>query len=1538
MRGFKKYGFLLVALAGCAPSEPEIARERADETRRGRAIQPPTADSAIAPPAAGRTASTAALPPLLAMPVGSVMLGPTGKLPVTVENVDAAELAVLGLRVTELAAVRPLLGVHRSGDDPLAQLPQSLIERVRREHVPAAESQIDVFSSVKEPLALAVLKAPGAPSRVALLQRGELSVLLKTGEESGLVWVTSTQTGAPVAGTTVTVRQGDSERFRGRTDEQGLLRLPAERRLRIPFIEGAEHEHASLPLEVVAQKGTHTGVTSETFRTGIEPWQFDLPETYYRGADALRGSVNTERGIYRPGESVHILGVLRQRLSNGKLAPPQGSVALSVTDADGNEIHDGEPLLTEFGTFRAELPIAKSARLGRYSVVVRKLGLELRGRFEVGEYRPVRFEVSASAVADGDSGQITFPVSAAYLYGSPLANGKLKLSISAREKTEFGAGASGFDFGACASFSHCFRGSGLSSIADEEVDLDAQGRATVSLPAERIAAASGGAQALDLIVEASVQDAGGDVVTARSSHVWLRGRAAVGLSTDDWVVNPSKGWTVKLLVADARGAPRAGEKVELRLSRRKWVAAASDHGGASRYQGRWEEEVVRVRQTTSTKRAEPVHFALPAGGEYRLEARLSGQERGATARVWAYGGDAYGAWDNHARMELRSDRDSYASGDRARLYAEVPYEKAYGLVTLEREGVLEARVLRLDGAGTPIEVELSERRVPNVFASVAVVPAGLGRGSPAAGPPLRVGYKELRIDPEKRRLRVDVRTSSSQARPGQKLDIDVRVTDARGLPARAEVTLWGADEGVLKLTGYTTPDPFQAAYERHSHQVRTAANLLRWVAAVSDEDVEYGGDGSPGADGSAALRSRFLSTAFFSKGIVTNARGEGRISIPLPDNLTRWRVMAAAADAGERFGSGETSVTTAKPLQVEPALPRFLTLGDVFAATVLVHNRTARAGTATVELQVEGAELLSPATATLALPAGAQAPLRYSVRATQRGKARFRAKAKLAQEFDGFQVELPVHAPTLWQTALVGEGRLDAPAKLRLAVPESAADGLSELIVGVAPGVLASIGGSVDALVEYPHGCVEQTTSRLIPMVLLEDILRPSGDARFASKQHRVKLENAVAHVLKHQNADGGFGLWPSSPSEGFLTAYALWGLLTARDHGYVVPASAMKHGLAYLAQNTGKSEDMHGQFDPGETRPFAAYVLASAKEADAGLGRELASDAGNLSRFGFGLLGAALAQRAGEPLRGFDGWRAALTKTRTGALVAERSAKPNHFSYGTDLRATAATVHALLLAGKAAQAEPLIAGILDERRSDGSWGTTYNNLWALRALADYAEHERGTASTGSVHLELDGARVATLASSKSAPYQTITLPTARLPRPGSVSALRISAAEGSSLRYTARLRWASRVDAASPVDKGLRVRRTLLDAETGAEVKEPRLGQLLKVRLEVSTDEERAQVALVDRLPAGFEAVDTALQTTPQDHAGPASWVWVHRELHDERVSHFADRLPAGTHEAEYLVRATRSGTFVRPAPSAELMYAPDVFGHGSVETVKVR
>jgi hypothetical protein len=531
-----------------------------------------------------------------------------------------------------------------------------------------------------------------------------------------------------------------------------------------------------------------------------------------------------------------------------------------------------------------------------------------------------------------------------------------------------------------------------------------------------------------------------------------------------------------------------------------------------------------------------------------------------------------------------------------------------------------------------------------------------------------------------------------------------------------------------------------------------------------------------------------------------------------------------------------------------------------------------------------------------------------------------------------------VHPATAWSSEHLGEGTVRGRAQLWMAMPRRLADGGAELYVTLSRSVYASMERGVESLMEYPHGCVEQTTSRLIPMVLLEDLL---GDlSRFGGARHRERMNDAIAHVLRHQNDDGGFGLWPSSSSEGFLTAYALWGLLTAREHGYEVSDAALDRAVRYLEAHATEGDDMHGQFSDRETAPFAAYVLAHARREDGGLGARLAAEAQGLSRFSVGLLANALTRRAGEAGPLFSSLDEATRRRRGRALVHDPAGGGSFMRYGADLRATSSAVQALVADGRDAEAADLVAGILAERRADGSWGTTYNNMWALYALTAYAEAEASPAARAPVEVRLDDRVVARVELGASAHVQRVVVPADALPAAGRSARLEVRGPADARIRYAARLRYVVERSAQRPEAHGFEVERALFDARTHARVEHPTVGQLLRVRLRVRTPRAQRQVALVDRLPAGLEAVDTGLATRGGGGTSSAlahgRWDW--REIHDERVSFFADRLGRGTHVAEYLARATRSGEYVRPAVRAEAMYDPNVWGRGAIERVLVR
>ena len=308
-------------------------------------------------------------------------------------------------------------------------------------------------------------------------------------------------------------------------------------------------------------------------------------------------------------------------------------------------------------------------------------------------------------------------------------------------------------------------------------------------------------------------------------------------------------------------------------------------------------------------------------------------------------------------------------------------------------------------------------------------------------PTIRVGYAELRVTPEVKRLAVTLDARARRVSPGR-LGPRSRLACAtrRSSGPRSEVTLWAVDEGVLSLTGYTTPDPIDLIYRERGLGLRLASNMTT-VAPQVPEGMkgtrEPGGGG--GAAGADILRSRFQTTAFFLGSVVTDAQGNAVVTAKLPDNLTTFRVMAVAVTAGDRYGKGQSSLLVTRPLLARQALPRFVRPGDDFTAGAVINRRDGTAASVKVTATATGVTLRGDAARTATLAAGRGAEVRFPFRRRAPTQARhdsatFRFDVTGGGDADAVRVSLPVR-PDYHPRAHTIAGVLRDTATVELALP-----------------------------------------------------------------------------------------------------------------------------------------------------------------------------------------------------------------------------------------------------------------------------------------------------------------------------------------------------------------------------------------------------------------------------------------------------------------------------------------------------------------------
>ncbi|HEX4461779.1 MAG TPA: hypothetical protein VIA18_27555, partial [Polyangia bacterium] len=473
-----------------------------------------------------------------------------------------------------------------------------------------------------------------------------------------------------------------------------------------------------------------------------------------------------------------------------------------------------------------------------------------------------------------------------------------------------------------------------------------------------------------------------------------------------------------------------------------------------------------------------------------------------------------------------------------------------------------------------------------------------------------------------------------------------------------------------------------------------------------------------------------------------------------------------------------------------------------------------------------------------------------------------------------------------------------------------------------------------------------QTTSRVIPMVKVDDLARSLALPGLRGAELRGFVNAGIAKILRHQHDDGAFSLWPTSKTEPFLTAFALYGLTQAKRAGYSVDKKAIERGVAALTAGIQKS-DMGNSDNPlGEagSRAFALYVLAELGKPDAGAMAKLFAERADLPVFGEAFLARAL-QRSHGDRASIDALVADVVAHAAtlgdGKYISERDTQKQAWYFASDTRTSAAALSMLLeVAPEHALVAPLTRGLLAARR-DGRWDNTQDNVFSLVALADAAraKQARGHGAERAV-VTLGDKTLLEAAFTKGKLVQRVAVPIDQL-RDGKLTI----AASGGPVSYSARIRYVRPLGQIEAVDHGFALERRFEEPETKAPLTTLTTGQLVRVVLTVRTPNVRQRVAMVDHLPAGLEPVNPRLKGGDDnndggDDNGRNDYVsrWVAMEQHDDRVALFADYVWRDSLEFSYLARATTAGKFLMPAATVEEMYRPATNGRTAGAVLEVR
>jgi uncharacterized protein YfaS (alpha-2-macroglobulin family) len=1429
----------------------------------------------------------------------------------------------------------------------------------------------------------------GAASRRELLsarqwlQVTRLGLEALAGPESVLAWVSALADGAPIRGAAAVLavagrdddRPAAAELPGATTDSHGLATLPLDERSRALLVVRRGDDVALLPAH----------------RWG-GGWARRGP------APPLRAYAFDDRGLYQPGESARVKGWVR------RIAPgPRGDVeaaglrALDWTlhDARGRELAKGTAELGAAGGFDLALAFPEDCATGDARLSLRAEGQEIGGLgLKVQEFRRPEFEVAierdAPEAVVGEA--LTLAARAAYFGGGGLGAAPARWEIT-RETARFSPpGLDEFSFGAAPSWfprDDDADGPGRWEFAGT---TDVEGVHRLRLTAARLEPE----EPVRLAASVSVEDVNRQAWSASWSFVVHPARVAPGLRLPRRFVRAGEALEVDALVSDLAGAMVAGRPIEVAAERVEW----------RREKGRHVRAVVESRDCslTSAAEAQRCRFADVKAGAWRITARTTDDRgRGSVSHVetWVAGGGREAGPLDTQEAKLIADRKEYAPGDTAELLVLAPFWPAHGLLRLEREGLAETVPFALDGPTAVVRVPLAAAYMPAVEAAATLI--GRGRDADGREGPLRAtGEATLVVPTTPRRLAVTARPADTETSPGAETAIELELKDAEGRPVAGEVAVAVVDDAVFTLGGGRQPDPLGAFHSRRWGGI--SASDSRSLVVAGRPDLELGVEGgvvggvvggvaggvaemamapapqaapapmarksmafaAPAEEPAApvALRSDFSPLAAFFPAVRTEADGTARVSVKLPDSVTRWRVVAVAAEGANRFGAGEASLVARLPLAVRPSPPRFLNLGDRFELPVVVQNQTDAPAEARVALRAANLGL-GPAAAgqVVTVPARDRVEVRFAARAEAPGEAAFQAAAAAAAGADAAQLVLPVLTPASAEAfATYGVVEQGAVAE-GVRVPADALSGFGGLELSLSPTALSSLADAALYLKTYPFECAEQVASRLLGLVAMRDVLPALGARDLPSREETDRaLARAVTRLVSLQNGDGGFGFWSrGGESWPWLSAHATHALARARAAGLEVPAPALERAKRYLRALDGRRPERG--YDAASWRTIRAYALhvrGLLGDRDARAVRALAADAAAQGPLeALGLLLPLLADDAGGAAERAAALQAIANRasiTASTATLAERYSESGPLVLHSSRRSDAIALDGLLAAEpKHPLVEKLVAG-LQAGRVGGRWATTQENAFVLLALARYYRAFEGEAPDFGAAAWLGAASVGEAAFRvRAASAQHWSVPMDALQTSGGGELVLAKEGRG-RLHYRLGLRYVPASLELPAYEAGFTVVRRYEAVDDPADVRRDadgtwrvRAGARVRVKLDLVAPARRHHVALVDPLPAGFEPLNPELPATgaPGDPDRPlplgVSWRWffprwyVHQNLRDDRAEAFATTLWAGVHEYSYVARATTPGTFVAPNPRAEEMYAPETFGRGAADRVVI-
>ncbi len=1339
----------------------------------------------------------------------------------------------------------------------------------------------------------------------------DLGLLAKSNlDGSHDVFIHSIASGEPVPGATVKLLGKNGEAIARRTSSTDGHAV-------FPDTSGFTHEQQ--PTVFVVTHGRDSVFMPFARRnTMLQYSRYDTGGQFQTdtGAQQVRAQVFSDRGIYRPGDTVRLGSIVKRDdwQSVGRIP-----LMLRIVDPRGQVALNRRVQLPDAGLLDESFTTQTGVATGNYTATLFLVSEQNSQRpighttFRVEEFLPDRLRINSTLSGQKPAGwlspeALTCEVRLENLFGAPAQSRRVTAEYSLTPATLRFARFKGFTFDDPLRNPDTVLRPVQGTLIDATTDQN--GLATLPLNLDRY---DKGIYRLTVSTE-GFEAGDGRSVRAQTSAMISPLDHLVGHRTDSDLsfLQRDTEHSVEFIAVNSDGEQIGLDGLTLSVVEFRYVSSL-----VQRPDGTYAYESVKkaVPVSRSPFEIEPagVEYALPTseGGRYALH--ITDEHGLMFSRVdfvVAGAKNLAATLEKNTELDIRLNGSEFIPGDEIELEITAPFSGA-GLITIERERVYAHKWISADSTSSIHRIRVPEGIEGNAYINVAFV-------RDLASPEIYVSplsYAAVPFSIDKRARTVDIELDApALVRPGTRIEIGHKTS----IPA--DVILYAVDEGILQVANYRVPDPVSFFLPKMALQVDT----WQLVDQILPDFAAFRRTAAPGGGEAAGLAGRNLNpfrrrtdapVAFWA-GIVPSGPGGGAVSFGVPDYFNgQLRIMAVAA-ADTAVGHNQVTALVRAPFVITPNVPTTAAPGDEFEINVGIANNLDDSGpAATVALSVVPSEHLSIVgedSTLLTIGEGSEGAAKFRVRALGKpGAANLAFTASSAGEEARMNATISVRPAVAFVASMQSGRSEDRRVTVDLTRDLHPAFASQSAAASASPLILAD--GLIDYLDAFPHGCVEQTVSKVFPKL---GFLGHRDDT-VDEATIREQFANTITRLRSRQGPEGGFRFWSSSPEAAdFPSVYVLHFLTDAAEKGLPVPRDMLSAGMAFLESLAARQVTTLSE---SRLRAYAIYVLTrnsvvttnyltnlhETLERDHGehwrsdLTASYMAAAYTLlreERLGETLIADYKLQRGNEYFSDFD--------TRLGRDAQYLYLLSKHFPQRVHDTGTDA-VNALTTA------------IMRNRFN------TLSSAYSILALDAFTRANAAQGGDGAIRISVHRQNGSELLNEDTT--------TVRANVPTDARTIEFEHESGQHLFYMLSQSGFDRTPPESAVAEGIEVHREYLD-RNGNEVTNVTIGDELTVRLRIrSLGPRRDNVAVVDLLPGGFEALS---ESVARRYGG---WAADYVDVREDRLvvyGSFGSRLT----EIRYRVKATSAGEFTVPPVFAGSMYDPSIHAHTAASRIEIR